>query len=193
MSEFMPFKMHNLPVAGGQARTVSKYYEDMRFPATTVRTNPASEFPAFDTTIPGRLFRHTATDSVYLIAQIPHAWREGTTLLPHVHWQKTTSAAGGVYWQLSYRWASIGQALEDAVVIGSATPSVSDGNTANVHALTRLGNIPAAEKHISDMLLMTLSRVHDNAADNYGASARLIEFDIHYQVNSPGSRQEFIK
>ena len=189
----MPFKMHNLPVAGGQARTVSKYYEDMRFPATTVRTNPASEFPEFDTTIPGRLFRHTATDSVYLIAQIPHAWREGTTLLPHVHWQKTTSAAGGVYWQLSYQWASIGQALEDAVVIGNATPSVSDGNTANVHALTRLGNIPADEKHISDMLLMTLSRVHDNAADTYAASARLIEFDIHYQVNSPGSRQEFIK
>jgi hypothetical protein len=193
MSEFMPYRMHNLPVAGGQARTISKYYEDMRFPATVVRTNPASEHPAFDTTIPGRLFRHTATDSVYVISQIPHAWREGTTLLPHVHWQKTTSAVGGVYWQLSYRWASIGEALGDAVVIGNATPAVSDANTANVHALTRLGTILAGSKHISDMLLMTLSRVHDNAADDYGASARLIEFDIHYQVSSPGSRQEFIK
>jgi NAD(P)H-hydrate repair Nnr-like enzyme with NAD(P)H-hydrate epimerase domain len=43
------------------------------------------------------------------------------------------------------------------------------------------------------MLLMTLSRVHNNAGDTYAADARLIEFDIHYQVISPGSRQEFVK
>ena len=193
MSEFLPFKMHNLPVAGGQATRVSKYWEDLRFPATVVRTNPANENPAFDTTIPGRLFRHTATDVVYVIAQLPHAWRAGTTLQPHVHWQKTTSAEGGVYWQLSYQWAAIGEALSDAVVIGSAVPAVSDADTANVHALTRLGSINSSGKQISDMLLMTLSRVHNNSADDYGASARLIEFDIHYQVSSPGSRQEFVK
>ena len=190
--EFLPFKTHMIPVTQ-QARPIISYWEDLRFPATVVRTNPANENPAFDTTIPGRLFRHTATDSVYVIAQLPHAWREGTTLRPHVHWQKTTSAEGGVYWQLSYRWAAIGDLLSDAIAIGNAVPAVSDADTANVHALTNLGTISGEGKTLSDMLLMTLSRVHNNEADTYGASARLIEFDIHYEVSSPGSRGEFIK
>lgn len=193
MSEFMPFKMHNLPVAGGQARTVSKYWEDMRFPAAAIQLNPATTHPALDTAVPGRLYRDGNTDTQIIIAQIPHAWREGTTLLPHVHWQKTTSAVGNVVWQLSYQWAPIGADLEEAIVLSAFTPSVSDGNTANRHALTRLGNIPAANKQISDMLLMKLSRLGTNENDTYAASARLIEFDIHYQVSSPGSRQEFIK
>ena len=190
--EWRPYRAHSIVTNVAEPLT-GVYWEDLRFPATVVRTNPANENPAFDTTIPGRLFRHTATDSVYVIAQIPHAWREGTVLRPHVHWQKTTSAAGGVYWQLAYRWAAIGEALSDEVTIGNATPAVSDADTANVHALTNLGAISGEGKTLSDMLLMTLSRVHDNAGDTYGASARLIEFDIHYQIISPGSRQEFIK
>lgn len=173
---------------------VDTYWEDLLFPATVLRRHPiTNEHPAFDSTIPGLLFRHSATDSVYLIAQIPHAWAEGTVLRPHVHWTKTTDAAGGVYWQLSYRWAGIGAVISEAVEIGSATANVADDDTANQHALTELGNIDATGKKISDMLLMVLSRVHNNEADDYGASARLLEFDIHYQVSSPGSRQEFIK
>lgn len=189
----MPFRLHNLPGMGGQARPVSKYYEDMRFPAAAIQLNPANTHPALDTTIPGRLYRDGNTDTQIIIAQIPHSWRENTTLLPHVHWQKTTSAAGNVVWQLSYQWSPIGADLEDAIVLSAFEPAVSDGNTANRHALTRLGNIPADGRHISDMLLMKLSRLGTNENDTYAASARLIEFDIHYQLNSPGSRQEFIK
>jgi hypothetical protein len=193
MSEFLPFRIHNVPTVGAQPRPLAAYWEDLRFPATAIRTNPASEHPALQLDPVGRLFRHTDTDILYLIAQLPHAWRAGTTLQPHVHWAKTTAASGGVYWQLTYRWATIGDAIANAVSIGSAVPSVSDANTANVHALTRLGTISGSGKQISDMLLMQLSRVHNNEADDYGASALLMEFDIHYQVSSPGSRQEFIK
>ena len=101
--------------------------------------------------------------------------------------------SAGVWESLQSPWASIGADLEDAIVLSAFETAVSDGNTANRHALTRLGNIAASDKHISDMLLMKLSRLGTNENDTYAASARLIEFDIHYQVNSPGSRQEFIK
>jgi hypothetical protein len=70
---------------------------------------------------------------------------------------------------------------------------VSDGNTANQHALTELGVIAATGKQVSDILICQLSRVHDNGADDYGADARLLEFDIHYQVDSRGSPSEFSK
>jgi hypothetical protein len=193
VSEFLPFRIHNVPTVGGQSRPLAAYWEDLRFPATVLRSNPVNENPALQLDPVGRLFRHNATDTVYLIAQLPHSWRAGTALQPHVHWAKTTTATGGVYWQLNYRWATIGEVIANAVNIGSAVPSISDKNTANVHALTRLGAISGSGKKISDMLLMQLSRVHNNAADTYGASALLMEFDIHYQVSSPGSRQEFVK
>lgn len=163
-------------------------WEDLRFPANQLRINPATTKPDADTTIGGLLFAHDSTETVTAIAQLPHAWDEGSVLKPHVHWTKTSSASGGVYWQLAYRWAPIGEVFDaDWTTIGSATADVSDGNTANQHALTVLADITATGKQISDCLILQLSRVHDNAADNYGADARLLEFDIHYRVNSFGS------
>ena len=193
MSEFLPFRIHNVPTVGAQPRPLAAYWEDMRFPAAAIQLNPATTHPELDTTIPGRLYRDGETDTQIVIAQIPHSWREGTTLYPHVHWHKTTSAVGNVVWQLSYQWSPIGEGLTDAVELLGSVPAVSDANTANRHALTRLGSISGKGKTISDMLLMKLSRLGANEADTYGASARLIEFDIHYQISSPGSRQEFIK
>jgi hypothetical protein len=191
--EWRPFRAHSIVTNVAEPLT-GVYWEDLRFPATVLRERPNQENPAFDETTPGRLFRHTDTDSMYAIAQLPHAWREGSQLRPHIHWQKTTSAPGGVYWQIEYKWAPIGEASDaNFTPIGSAVPAASDADTANVHALTNLGTISGEGKTLSDMLLIKISRVHDNAADTYGAAARLIEFDIHYQVSSPGSRQEFIK
>jgi hypothetical protein len=196
MSEFLPYKLHMAqpPYA---LTPISAYWEDLRFPATAVRVNPmAPEHPVLQLDPVGRLFRHNATDTVYLIAQLPHTYRPGSELRPHVHWCKTTAGpgnTGGVYWRLTYRWASIGAPIANAVSIGSAVPTVSDADTQNLHALTSLGKISGTGRKISDMLLMQLSRVHDNEADTYGASALLMEFDIHYQVSSPGSRSELVK
>ena len=43
------------------------------------------------------------------------------------------------------------------------------------------------------MLLIKLSRIGGDASDTYGADARLLEFDIHYQINTLGSELEFVK
>jgi hypothetical protein len=190
--EWRPFRAHSIVTNVAEPLT-GVYWEDLRFPATAIQLNPTTTHPALDTTIPGRLYRDGNTDTQIIIAQIPHAWREGSVLQPHVHWHKTTSAAGNVVWQLSYQWSSIGQPLSDAVTLEGSVPSVSDADTASVHALTRLGEISGAGHKVSDMLLMKLSRLGTDEDDTYEASARLIEFDIHYQVSSPGSRQEFIK
>jgi len=192
MSEFLPYRLH-MAQAPYNLTPISAYWEDLRFPATAIQLNPNQTHPALDTAIPGRLYRDGETDTQIVIAQLPHAWREGTVLRPHVHWHKTTAAAGNVVWRLTYQWSAIGQPLGAVVTLTASTTSVSDGNTANQHALTRLGSISGEGKKVSDMLLMKLSRLGSDAADTYGASARLIEFDIHYQVSSPGSRQEFVK
>lgn len=46
---------------------------------------------------------------------------------------------------------------------------------------------------ISDMIICELSRLGPNGSDTYGADARLLEFDIHYEQDAPGSRIEYRK
>jgi hypothetical protein len=167
-------------------------WDDLRFPVQNLRVNPSTSKPDFDFATGVYLFDAAATESVVCIAQLPHAWLEGSILRPHVHWYKTTAAAGNVYWQLSYKWAPIGAVIDATpTVLFNATAAVSDANTANRHAITALGNIDGAGKKASACLIMTVSRVGGNAADTYGADAALIEFDLHYQLYGLGSPQEF--
>lgn len=170
-------------------------WEDLRFPATAINPPGAASDPDWDASNGGWLFDAGGTEVLYVLAQLPHSWAEGTTLHPHVHWEKSTSAAGNVLWQLRYQWSPIGKVRESLVTLNSTTvkfPS-TDPNTANLQMITELGHIQATGKNVSDMLVMRLERVGGNAADTYGADARLLEFDIHFQKNALGSEIEYTR
>lgn len=177
-------------------RVVNDHWDDLRFPASAVNPPGLVADPDFDAVNGGWLFAAAGTEVLFLMAQLPHAWREGTTLRPHVHWQKTTSAAGDVYWRLEYKWAPRAAVMDAAFTAMNATSPVSgtpDNDTANEHLITAFGDLAATGKAISDMLVMKLSRIGGDAADDYGDDCRLLEFDIHYVISSPGSVQEFVK
>jgi len=168
----------------------SGHWDDLRFPASAINPPGAESDPDVDTTYGTLLFSGIATEVIFVQVQLPHSRKYGTPIYPHVHWAKTTSAAGGVYWQLEYRWSRIGEVMDDEwTTIGSATPDVDDDDTAEQHALTALGTIDGTLAELSDMLICKLSRKHDNAADTYEADARLLEFDFHIQIDRPGSIQ----
>lgn len=168
-------------------------WEDMRFPSTAINPPGAASDPDWDPANGGWLFDADSTEVLYVIAQLPHAWAEGSVLKPHVHFEKTTSAAGNVLWRLRYQWAPIGEARAQLVTLSNATASVAS-DVADVHQITDFGEIDAAGHEISDMLVMRLERVGGDAADTYGADARLLEFDIHYMKDRiGGSQQEYTK
>ena len=170
------------------------YYDDLRFPVTGINPPGAASDPTRETTYGTLTFSPSATNMIAIVAQLPHGYKQGTDLEAHVHWAKTTSAAGAVYWQLDYRWARIGETMDGSwTTVSSTTPSVSDDNTAEQHAITAFTTIDGSAAQISDILVMQLSRIGGNAADTYGAAARLLEIDIHYRIDRPGSTQEFIK
>ena len=167
-------------------------YEDLRFPATAINPPGQAADPDFDTTGNGWLFAAAGTETVYMIAQLPHCWKEATALRPHVHWEKTTSAAGAVMWELVYSWSAYYEARTGDTTLTSSTP-VADSDTADTQLITAFSNISATGRQISDMLCMKLSRLGGDAADTYGADARLLEFDIHFEIDSFGSSQEYSK
>jgi len=72
-------------------------FDDLRFPATAINPPGAVNDPGFDATNGGWLFDAVATEVLFLIVQMPHSWKEGTSIEPHIHWQKTTSDAGPPY------------------------------------------------------------------------------------------------
>lgn len=166
-------------------------WDDLRFPAANLKSG-SSGVPSWDNT--NGLQEFDIDDYLFCQVQLPHAWKVGSTLKPHFHWSKITSAVGNVNWQLEYKWAKLGQVIDGSfTVLNDETPDVSDEDTAYHHALTAVGEIiPPADVGISDMLICKLSRIAAVGTE-YGTDAALFEFDIHYQIDSFGSDIEYIK
>ena len=175
--------------------TASKYttWDDLRFPATAVNPPGQASDPDWDNVIPGWLFSGSGTEVIHLIAQLPHSWVEGSDLKPHCHWMKSTSASGGVQWQLEYAWSAVGEVLSGwtTVSTSSVVSGTPDDDTANRQLISSFGVISGAGRQISDTLVFKLSRI--GGSDTYNADARLLEFDIHYQKTILSSGEEYVK
>lgn len=175
---------------------VDEKWDDIRSPATAINPPGLASDPAFDTTNIGWLFDHASTELLVFALQFPHGWKEQSVVRPHVHWEKTTNAAGNVEWQLEYKWSPIGGARDAAWTTMTASTSVAgtpDNGSADVHLINSFGDLDTTGHEISDMLLMKLSRIGGATGDTYSADARLLEFDVHYQIDARGSDFQFEK
>lgn len=137
---------------------------------------------------------------LFFAAQMPHSWKEGTDIEAHVHWVGKSTAAGAgtdVSWGLEYTWANINGTFGNTDIIYGDEQSngATEIITINKHYLTELGTITGTDKTLSSMLIC---RVFRDAAgvggtDDYDDDAGLLEIDFHYQVDSFGSKEEYVK
>lgn len=173
--------------------TYPRFWEDLRAPATAINPPGADADPDVSTSTGLLLFDKDATELCFIAMQMPHSWVEGSVIVPHVHWHKTTSAAGTVAWRLRYRYANPRGTLSAWSAPITATPTpVTDDDTAEKHAISTFSSLQYTEGKISMMWLFELARV--GADDTYGADAELLEFDIHFQVTQqPGSGPQWSK
>lgn len=171
------------------------YWDDLRFPANSVSKIEGKQ-PAADPETGLLLFDGNNTGMVAGLAQLPHGWKEGSTVYPHVHWFKTSSEAGDVAWRLEYKHSAIGGIMDTdwtEATFSSVAGSTPDDDTEGRHLITSLGAIDMTGFTISHCLIFRLARMGGDAADTYGDDAAMLEFDIHYEIDLPGSRQEYIK
>lgn len=139
------------------------------------------------------IFEDGKTQVVGGLAQMPHSWSEGSELRPHVHWIQPS--AGDVVWQLEYRvMPAVGGVFPSSwtTVTGSTLASTYPGSGDWVQ-ITPLPSIDMAGQKVSAMVLFRLSRLGSDAADTVANDIQLLEFDIHYQIDSNGSSLEFVK
>jgi len=169
-------------------------WEDLQVPGMSVGAGPSSpdliHFAGSVTLSVYGFDGGSTLEQVYFTCQIPHARKVGSTIYPHVHWAPTTAGAGNVKWNLEYTWQNW-----DATFGASTTISVTAaaGGTAWYHHLTSFPTITGTGMGISSILVCRLYREPSDIADTYGADAAFLAFDIHYEIDTVGSRQEAAK
>jgi len=173
-------------------------WDDLRIPASATKVTGASQ-PAW-AVIPGTtniytwFFGAAGVNEAWFVAQMPHSWKEGSNISPHVHW--VANGNGGVddfvKWVLEYTWVNIGAVVVAETPLSSVVHTPADASiVAGKHYLSEFADINGAGKTLSSMLACRLYR--DGANDDYANTAGLLELDFHYEVDSFGSREEYVK
>lgn len=173
-------------------------YEDLRIDGTSARLGVVA--PTVETGFRGDAnhqavnFVHNQADEVQFNVQLPHAWNEGSTIYPHVHFAPWATNAGA---------AAVRFVLEYYVANVDGTFPASPGTI----QLTKTWTGSAQWKHQIasndngvDMTGLTLSSVlkcrlyRDNTVtNNLADKVTFLYFDIHYEVNAFGSDTEYGK
>jgi len=162
-------------------------WDDLRAPATGI--NPlGSTSPATPNTTDGSL-TFAKGNAITAWFQLPHSWEEGTEVSPHIHWSKTTTNAGTVNWQMKYKWFNIGDVDPGFSSLATGTETVASGNIVGKHALLEFADIAGTGKTFSSMLCLYIERV--SSGDTHTGDVNLYEVDVHYKINSFGTRNEY--
>ncbi|GAB4311415.1 MAG: hypothetical protein Kow00127_01420 [Bacteroidales bacterium] len=133
-------------------------------------------------------FSPSQEQELFFTVQLPHSWKEGSTIEPHIHWTPySTGGSGNVVWGLEYTWAKVGDNFNytDIITGTSAVP------TDIKHGICDLGSIDGTGKTYSSMLVCRVFRDATNPADTYDDYVCLLEIDFHIQKTSLGTQNEF--
>jgi hypothetical protein len=170
-------------------------WDDLRNPATAINPPGAASDPVRNQSDGWLEFSASQTNTIVVDVQLPHAYKEGSTIRPHVHWHKKTAGAGDVLWRCEYAFWNIGAAVPNSyttVDVSTPIPAFPDDGTVK-SLITSWGDVTMTGKRISCLGKMIVSRVGGAPADTYAGLAVMEYVDIHYQLDTAGSVLETTK
>lgn len=180
-------------IATGAMLYTDTYWDDLKAPFTSTRRGAADK-PDFDYTNAGLLFpTNDTTEFVTAIMQFSHARKAGTDIEPHIHWDQINS--NDVVWSMVYKWYQPGAAVPATWLKLIEQSDAFTYTSGTLHQITTFGTIDGSGiSGVSSILKVKVYR-DDAVAGGAGTGddALATEFDVHYQIDSPGSDQEYIK
>lgn len=155
-------------------------WEDLRFPVGQTKVGALGK-PDYDYTENGLLFPQNDTGEViYIVAQMPHSYKLGSPLGPHLHFIQT-SALVPVF-KMKYRWYDRGAEVSTFATVTS-TGGTFPYTAGAIHQRLLFPEILPGATGLSSILDIQIWR-----DDNVVAGDVLVkEFDIHYQRDTLGS------
>jgi hypothetical protein len=164
-------------------------------------TSPSNDFILNDPegSITAKTSSRYPADYVSMNIQLNHNWALGTRIHPHLHWWQTT--ANTPHWMIGYRWQKQGAAKTTAWSIQKWSSNSFTWSAGTLNQITELGTItpPAGYGEVSDIIQFRLYRDYTNVSalftggDPVNASQDFVNMDIHYRVDTAGSRLEYEK
>jgi hypothetical protein len=138
---------------------------------------------------------NTQADEVQFSVQMPHAWKVGSSIYPHVHFSPIAANAGAVTVSLTFECYDA--TISGTFPAGVTTYQVTDSWTGDAQWAHRLaGNVTAytmAGMGISAVQKCRLFR-DNTVTGNYADEIALLYIDWHYEVDTPaGSRAPLAK
>jgi hypothetical protein len=140
-------------------------------------------------------FESGKEEELFFMVQMPHSWKEGSDIYPHVHWSVQDDLGSSVVrWGLEYTWSNVGSTFSQPSIIYGTTPiGAASPVTANLHTITPFGALDATGKNLSSVILCRVFRDGDNSGDTFNHDAFLLMIDFHFEEDSFGSRTEYTK
>jgi hypothetical protein len=170
----------------GAARYV---WRDILGPVTGINPLGQASDPDIDPTDGTLLFDSSTEEVMALVIQVNHDWAggvidEGLQGRLHVHWSKTTDAAGDVEWEMRHRifsdgdippaWSSWAAADTRSGTVDATQKQLIDG----------FPDIDMSGQEISCILSIQVRRNPAATDDTYGADAKIWSADMHYLSDS---------
>ena len=173
-------------------RLQSFLWTDYHLGAINISLLGAAADPTRDTDDGSLLFSGTQINVVATEMQAPHGWIVGDTLIPHIHWMRTSNSSSAVTWEMRYRWSSYNtvRSAWSSWTAGTISTSTTDTGTLDKELITTW-SITEATALISSNFIFNIRRRGDTDAET--ATARLLAFDVHYRSDTRGSVSQYSK
>lgn len=140
----------------------------------------------------------TVVDYAIMSVQLNHDRKNGADVYPHLHWWQTTINMPN--WLLEYRWQRNGQAKVTAWTELAHIENAFTWVSGTLNQITRFTPItPPSGDGVSDVLQIRLSRDVAAASTIYTVAETspvdqdALSLDVHIEIDTIGSRQEYIK
>jgi hypothetical protein len=131
-------------------------------------------------------------EEIFIQFQMPHAWKPGSLVYPHIHWAPTTANAGNVGLGIEYVWIDYQGAIGNSTIatVDAAVPGLAD--EAQITKVPAAG-VSGAGHGISAILYCRIFRQAATAGVNYADQIYMTDVDVHFQTDGLGSNGEFTK
>ncbi len=136
------------------------------------------------------MFADNAEEQVFFSVLIPHGYKLGSDLQPHVHWSPQTTDIGQIDWFLEYTIANLDSTFGTTTTI---TLSDNGDGTINKHQKAETDTIDGSNLTLASKLICRLYRDGGQGNDDFVGDAALLEFDIHFEQDTIGSHEGYIK
>lgn len=161
------------------------------FPAQAVNPPGQPSDPTWDLDDVDWSFSNTSDNVMQIVVQLPHRWLEHSVIRPHLHLKtKGTSSAKKVTWEMKWRRAQAASGTYSDWTTSTVVYDVPEA--AGVSCLCPLGDIDMSGYKVSSMMDFQITRKTGGGTD-LAAAIVWKQFDIHIQIDSSGSSQEYIK